>query len=137
MRLGPIKVVYKMMIPMFLKILAILVCILIAGEAFALFVGMHLLSPSHNPWLSAKNDSLLGLDLVTGLGLIYLVAVQDGLAGSLFWLFVGIGLLTHSYRAWEYFAATHNRFCANQALFIVNNLKLVGLGTVGVLQLIL
>ena len=47
-----------------LRPLTLVTGILIAGEALALLVGMHLLSGSGNTWVSAKNDRLIGLDII-------------------------------------------------------------------------
>jgi hypothetical protein len=46
---------------------------------------------------------------------------------------VGLALLTHDYREWEHLARAGNPFCANAPLFVVNNLKLVGLLTTVIL----
>ena len=103
-----------------------------AGEAFALLVGMHILSASDNPWISVKNDLFLALDIVAGLGLFYLVLARRT-APYAFYFLVGLALLTHGYRVWEYLARASNPFCANAPLFIVNNLKLVGLLVIAIL----
>jgi hypothetical protein len=88
----------------------------------------HCLSGSDNPWLSRKNDILLALDIVVGLGLVYLALGYPaaGWPWSLY-LLGGLALLTHGYREWEYFAGATNPFCANAPLFVVNTVKLAGL----------
>jgi hypothetical protein len=100
----------------------------ITGEALALLVGMHVLSHGDDAWVSVKNDLFLALDIVTGLGLVYLALAPGGAAWPYaFSVLAGLALLTHGYREWEYLARASNPFCANGPLFAVNNLKLAGL----------
>ena len=100
----------------------------IAGEALALLIGMHFSSEGDNTWITFKNDLFLVLDIVVGLGLVYLALAPRGAAWpyALYFL-AGLALLTHGYREWEYLAGADNAFCANTPLFVVNNLKLFGL----------
>lgn len=101
---------------------------IIAGEATALLLGMHLFSGGDNPWISSKNDLLLILDFITGVGMIYLAVTDPGFYDSpTFLILTNVALLTHGYREWEYLTGNNNAFCANLPLFIVNNLKLAGL----------
>jgi hypothetical protein len=110
------------------KIVTLLTGMVIAGEALALLLGMHLLSEGGNPWISFKNDLSLVLDIVVGLGLVYLALAHRGAAWPYaLYSLAGLALLTHGYREWEYLAGAGNAFCANTPLFVVNNLKLVGL----------
>jgi len=107
------------------KIVTALTGLVIAGEALALMVGMHLLSEGANSWNSFKNDLFLLLDIAAALGLLVLALVHRGPAwpyvpGSL----LVLSLVTHSYRDWEYLAGAANAFCANAPLLAVNNLKL-------------
>ena len=53
----------------FLKIVAIITGVLVAGEALALLVGMVVLSPHPNPWISPRNIFWFGLDIVCGASL--------------------------------------------------------------------
>lgn len=100
----------------------------IAGEALALLVGMHFSSEGDHTWISFKNDLFLVLDIVVGLGLVYLALGQRGAAWPYaLYSLAGLALLTHGYREWEYLAGADNAFCANTPLFVVNNLKLFGL----------
>ena len=72
--------------------------------------------------------------VVAGLGLVYLALAPRGAAWPYaFYLLVGLALLTHGYREWEYLAGAANPFCANGPLFVVNNLKLLGLAASGIL----
>jgi hypothetical protein len=110
------------------KITTLLTSTVVAGEALALLVGMHLLSEGDNSWISVKNDLFLALDIVAGLGLVYLALAHRGTAWPYALCFlVSLALLTHGYREWEYLARASNPFCANAPLFVVNNLKLAGL----------
>ncbi|MGD8967892.1 MAG: hypothetical protein PVI07_10335 [Anaerolineae bacterium] len=111
-----------------IKVLTILTGIVIVGEALALVVGMRILSPSGNPWISLKNDLFLGLDVIVGLGLIVLVAMNGrGVPSGLLYGLVFISVVAHGYREWEYLVRAGNAFCANTPLFVLNNLKLIGL----------
>ena len=118
------------------KMTALLTGMVVAGEALALLVGMHLLSKGDNSWISAKNDLFLALDIVAGLGLVYLALAHRGSAWPYaLYSLVGLALLTHGYREWEYLARAGNPFCANAPLFVLNNLKLVGLAAVAILSI--
>lgn len=100
----------------------------VVGEALALLVGMHFLSEGDNPWISVKNDLFLALDIVAGLGLVYLALAHRGAAWPhAFPILAGLALLTHGYREWEYLAHASQTFCFNAPLFLANNLKLAGL----------
>jgi hypothetical protein len=110
------------------KIVTVVAGLVVAGEALALLAGMRLLSEGDNPWVSVKNDLLLTLDIVTGLGLVYLALAHRGAAWPYaFCVLAGLALLAHGYRGWEYLARASNPFCANKPLFAVNHLKLAGL----------
>ena len=111
-----------------IRVVTILVGVIVAGEAAALAVGMHLIKKSESPWISLKNDLLLALDVVVGLSLI-LIACDNGnlIEPQWFSIFVTIGLLTHLYRIWEYLAGRETPFCANRSLFIFNNIKFISL----------
>lgn len=115
----------------------ILTSLLIGGEALALLIGMHFLSERPNLWISIKNDFLLLLDLVTALGLFLIVMMnKDVTASNAFYVFALVSLLSHAYRGWEYLACVPNKFCINVPLFIINDLKLLGLVIVLVLHLV-
>jgi hypothetical protein len=116
------------------KVASLLTGLTMAGEALALLVGMHIPSAGDNPWISVKNDLLLALDIVAGLGVPYLLMGRRGAPYALYFL-VSLAVLTHGYRVWEYLARAGNPFCANLPLFVVNNLKLAGLLFIAVLGL--
>jgi hypothetical protein len=114
-----------------------LISLLIGGEALTLLIGMHFLSERPNLWISIKNDFLLLLDLVTALGLFLIVMMnKDVFASNAFYVFALVSLLSHGYRGWEYLACVQNKFCINVPLFIINDLKLLGLLIVLVLNLV-
>jgi hypothetical protein len=116
-----------------IKPLTILTGLVISGEALALAVGMHVLSPSGNPWISLKNDLFLALDVLTGLGLVVLmVANKRVVASGILYALVFLSFIAHAYREWGYLARAGNAVCANVPLFVVNNLKLIGLLVVAV-----
>jgi hypothetical protein len=105
----------------------------VAGEALALAVGMPVLSPGGNPWISLKNDLFLALDVLTGLGLVVVAATNKRVIPSgILYALILISVLAHGYREWEYLAGASNAFCANAPLFVVNNLKLIGLLSIAV-----
>ena len=111
-----------------LQIVTILVSLIVAGEAAALAIGIHIIKKSDSPWISLKNDLLLALDIVVGLVLILLVFDGANFPQPIWFpVFVLIGLITHLFRVWEYLAGRESPFCGNRPLFIVNNLKFVGL----------
>jgi hypothetical protein len=112
----------------FFRVSVGLVGLLMVGEAVALFVGMHLLSERSNPWIGWKNDCLLGIDLLTGGGLLCF-AVMNGRINpfSLVYLLVTLALVAHGYRVWEHEANVPHKFCINLPLFVFNNIKLLGL----------
>ncbi len=110
-----------------LKAISILTGIIIVGEALALLVGMHFLSPRGNPWISFKNDLLIGIDIAAGIGLVYVVVANTDFSAGLFFILIGVSLLAHGYREWEYFSDVSAKFCINLPLFILNNIKLAGL----------
>jgi hypothetical protein len=98
------------------------------GEALALFVGVRLLGQPDNPWPSTKNDLLLALDVFAGLGLGWIAwRAGDTAPGLWFWLLLLVALASHGFRDWEYLAKAENAFLFHAPLFVVNNLKLLGL----------
>jgi hypothetical protein len=104
------------------KVVTLVTGLFIAGEALALLVGMHFSSEGDKTWITFKNDLFLVLDIVVGLGLVYLALAHRGAAWP-YALYILAGLA----REWEYLAGADNAFCANTPLFVVNNLKLFGL----------
>jgi len=119
------------------KIATLLTALVMAGEAVALTVGMRLLGGPDNPWVSAKNDLLLALDIIGGLGLAWIAwRAGDGPASPWWWPLWVLALATHGFRDWEYLAGARNAFLGNAPLFVVNNAKLLGLLVAGAVRLL-
>ena len=111
-----------------LQVVTILVAMVVSGEAAALAVGIHIIKKSQSPWISLKNDLLLALDVVVGFVLILLAIDSENFPQPIWFpLFATLGLLTHIFRVWEYLAGRESPFCDNRPLFMLNNLKFVGL----------
>jgi len=70
------------------------------------------------------------LDVLGGAWLI-LAAGRSGSrpVAAVFYLVVVTLLLAHAYRAWEYLAGRADAFCFNAPLFVLNNVRLLGLVT--------
>ncbi|MCG8699344.1 MAG: hypothetical protein MI922_14915 [Bacteroidales bacterium] len=111
-----------------MKITTIVTGGLIAGESLALLVGMNLLSSGPNPWNTNRNNIMLGLDIITGAGMIYLGLTSNNLHSSkLLYALTSVNIASHTFRSYEYFGpGGDSKFCFNLPLFIVNNLKLTG-----------
>jgi len=110
------------------KIATLLTALVMVSEALALTAGLHVFGLPRRPWGSAKNYLLVMLDIVSGLGLGWIAwRSGDAGAGPWFWLLWAIALGTHSFREWEYLRRAPNAFLFHAPLFVVNNLKLLGL----------
>jgi hypothetical protein len=109
-----------------LKVVSILIGALIAGEALALMIGMHVLNTDPHPWISLKNDALAISDIIIGLGLIGIGLMAGSASAIPFYSLSALAVLTHLYRGGEYLVGIRSAFCFNAPLFIVNNVKLVG-----------
>ena len=119
----------------FFRGITIITGVLIAWEALALLVGMYLLSPRPNPWITGLHTFLIALDILCGAGLIYLclngaTSTRDGLI----FIIVLISAAAHIFRDWQYFTGGGGIiFLTNAPLFIFNNVKLIGLIVIGVI----
>jgi hypothetical protein len=117
--------------PPVLRLSALLTGSVVLGEALALIVGLHILPAGDSPWLSRKNDTLLALDVATGLGLMLIpVLRREASHIPMLCVLTVVATVTHGYRTWEYLIGADNAFCANIPLCAVNNLKLLGTLTV-------
>jgi hypothetical protein len=112
-----------------MKAITFITGLVVAGEALALLVGMYILSPQPNPWISGRNSFWVGLDIACGAGLICLILMSESsLRDGLLMVLALIAMGGHAYREWEYFASSEaSRFLANVPLFVLNNVKLIGL----------
>jgi hypothetical protein len=101
----------------------ILLGVLLAGEALALWVGMRSARQAGADWNWKKNSLFVYLDLTCGLVLLLGMALK--LPEFFFWLVFAAVVASHAYREYEYLSLRQQPFCSNLALFILNNLKLV------------
>jgi hypothetical protein len=101
---------------------------LIIGESLLLILGNSL--PQISDWMAPKNLGLALSDIALGGILVYISLSEQELEANLF-LFIcsGIMIITHVYRDIEYLGNQSNPFVFNVPLFILNNIRLVGLGT--------
>ena len=102
----------------------VLALTLLFGGA-ALFIGMTILSPG-NEWANITNIVLLIIDILVAAGLLRVVFRSSELEKSiLLHTLLVTTVFTHTYRAVEYFLPIPTRYLFNEALFLVNGLKLV------------
>ena len=114
------------MIDILLKFIFPEVGFIIAGEAFALVLGILVIKKGKSPWNISRNRNYLYLDLLTGIILMFHYYLNDKtwfLIATV--LFVAVSIVLHFKRMKEYLLKKPNAFCGNKALFFVNNLKLV------------
>ncbi len=107
-------------------ILLLLTGLLIFGEAAVLLIGAGLIIKPRPEWLSQKNFAFLADDLFFGI-ILMLIAFDVLAAPWIFWVSVISTFLSHVWRDAEFVATFPNRFCDNTTLFLINNLKLMGL----------
>ncbi len=110
-------------LPKILRWTILVLALILLIEGAALFIGMNLLSPGAE-W-TLLNNVLLIIDIFVAAGLFRLVLRQTNFDRSigLFVLLV-ISIITHAYRTIEYFLPVPSKFIFNEALFLVNALKL-------------
>lgn len=100
--------------------------ILLFGEALALYIGVFVVKKGNLPWNTKSNRLFLITDSLFGLiiGLNWF-----SIEGVLYQILLGVvailGIISHFKRTFENISKMENAFCGNQALFVVNNLKLV------------
>jgi hypothetical protein len=103
----------------------------IAVESLILFVGVRFVASEGEQWICLKNDLLVVVDIVTGVGLIMFALLFKRFSGlsyvSIFYVLIMISIITHGYREWEYLTGVGNRFFFNLPLFVFNNIRLLGL----------
>jgi hypothetical protein len=120
----------------FAQVLTILTGVVVAGEGLALVVGMHILSPPSNPWISLKNDLFLALDVIVGIALVIVAVTNRRMVESTMLLVLAsASTIAHGYREWEYLVRAGDAFCANAPLFAVNSLKLVALLVIAIIAI--
>lgn len=107
--------------------LTAITCGLMFGEAVALLIGSYVISKKKLPWLNKKNLVLLILDILLAFLILISLPELGYLPLIIFITALVLGIASHIYRTREYFSKVTNKFCENQALFVVNILKGLGL----------
>jgi hypothetical protein len=101
---------------------------IIVGESLLLSAGMNIPGPSE--WSTFKNMGFAVSDIIIGGILIYLSLFEPKMENSTaYYLLTSALLVSHGFREYEYLAGQNNAFCANTPLFVLNNVRLAGLGT--------
>lgn len=119
-----------------IKYTTLLTAALIAGEALALEIGMHLPANRGNGWLHPRNEIMMATDILTGVALIVLTFTQPEFYRTpAFYILTGLNIVTHVFRDVEYFAPLADPYCGNVPLLVINNVKLAGLIAAGSLGL--
>jgi len=110
-------------LPKILRWTILVLALILLIEGAALFIGMNLLSPGAE-W-TLLNNLLLIIDILVAAGLLRLVLRHTNFDRpiGLFILLV-ITIITHAYRTIEYFLPVPSKFIFNEALLLVNALKL-------------
>jgi len=94
-------------------------------EALALFLGMNIFVSEPVDWVTWKNNYFLGLDLFTGLGLLFMaLGKKDVTRSPLFFGLLAVIFLGHLYRELEGFTLQPLKFCHTHPLLLVNTMKL-------------
>ena len=106
---------------------AVIVCGIMIGEAFALLVGSLIIPSKTSNWLNKKNAIFLILDILVAVFILAALPSMHYFDIEIFLLLLGIGLATHFYRTYQYYTKEQKKFCDNLPLFIVNNVKILGL----------
>lgn len=103
-----------------------LVGLVLFGEALALVIGVLWVKKGNSSWNTSRNRRYLISDLAAGLILMlhYFLEYQVWFM-YVIGVFLVISIVSHFSRTIEYLFKIHHKFCANKALFHVNNLKLV------------
>jgi hypothetical protein len=114
--------------------ITVIVCGIMIGEAIALLAGTLIIPSQTSNWLNKKNASLLILDVIAGIMILVALPQLHYLSFEIFLLLLAIGIATHTYRTIQYYSAEQIKFCSNLPLFIVNNLKLLGLLIIAVMS---
>ena len=103
----------------------LIIGVLLIGEAFALAIGVFIVGKGRSDWNTKPNRLFLISDIVGGLVLL----LNSFFTFQGFTFLIGLVLLllifSHFKRTLDYFARVEKRFCANKALFLMNNLKII------------
>jgi hypothetical protein len=109
-----------------MMIFVIALSLTITGEALALFIGMYFVNKKRE-WFITRNIVFISLDVVTGIGIFYLSISGKPVSNIIFSELVIAAAVAHLLRSVEYFSKRKIKFCFNIPLFVVNNIKLIGL----------
>ncbi|MDA3929240.1 MAG: hypothetical protein PF541_09785 [Prolixibacteraceae bacterium] len=99
---------------------------IVFGESLALYIGLFLVKKGTSLWIHKLNMRRLFFDAIAGL----LISTNYFLISSN-WYFIlaaviiSVSIITHFKRTMEYLLKKENPFCANKALFVMNNIKMV------------
>jgi len=99
---------------------------ILLGQVLALYIGVYMVGKGKSSWNSLKNRRYLWADGVCG-AVILLASLLVDVNWAMFAL-IGIilpAIVFHFRRTFHYLMKSTNPFCANKALFMVNNLKMV------------
>ncbi len=103
---------------------SLILALILLLEGATLFIGMVILNPG-NPWAIPVNILFLILDILVAAGILRIVLRRsDPEKSILIYLLLVITIITHAYRAFEYFLQIPTRFLFNEALLVMNGLKL-------------
>jgi hypothetical protein len=96
---------------------------IIAGESVLLLAGMNY--PSVSSWSTKRNIFFASSDIILGSVLVVMSIINRHFNESpLFYVSSIVLLSTHGFREFEYLNQNENAFCANRALFIMNNVRI-------------
>lgn len=96
------------------------------GEALALFIGIFIIQKGKVSWNTKMNRIYLIVDIISGLSLALNYFFFENIIFNIFVLaFIVVAIILHFKRTSEYLLKKDHIFCANKALYIVNNFKLI------------
>jgi len=107
--------------------ITVIVCGIIIGEAFALLAGTLIIPSKTSNWINWKNAILLIVDILTAVFILISLPELHYLPLEIFLLSLAVGIATHIYRIVQYYSSEKKKFCTNLSLFIVNDIKMLGL----------
>ncbi|MBD3405326.1 MAG: hypothetical protein GF411_04205 [Candidatus Lokiarchaeota archaeon] len=110
-----------------IDILIIILGLVVAGEAIALFLGSSLSGFERQTWQTIPNITFLVFDIITGVAIVFLTIAKKELTNYPLVLstFIVVIIITHLLRDIEFLIDTVEKFIANTPLLVVNNLKLI------------
>lgn len=109
-----------------MEIFYLITGILLFGEVLALYVGVFIIKKGNVQWNTLENRKYLIVDAIGGI----LIGFNFQFYNCLWYNYVVLGLIVlsivlHFLRTFAFIMKNENAFCANKALFVVNNIKLV------------